>query len=166
MPTWKKERYCWRNYKFMLENKSVPATKKKSFGGIWILFATSGLRASKDHLHFKRVAYHPLCVSSYLAVCAIGVAHRHKDLREELLGLLLCVLLLCYTSGCIWGQPQITRISERHGDTGFSPQLNWFLLVHRPAHLKKVTKWWWISQMIKKKGGECRKRVEKQGETI
>ena len=45
--------------------------------------------------------YHPWCVSCYLAVSAIRVAYRHKDLREELLGLLLCVLLLCHTSGCI-----------------------------------------------------------------
>lgn len=40
-----------------------------------------------------------------LAVRAIRVANRHKDLWEELLGLLLCVLLLCYTSGCIFAWP-------------------------------------------------------------
>lgn len=83
----------------MLKKKAVLATTKKVV--FWWTVATYGLRTSRDHLHFKRVAYHPLCVSSYLAVCAIRVAHRHKDLREELLGLLLCVLLLCYTSGCI-----------------------------------------------------------------
>lgn len=49
----------------------------------------------------ERAPYHALCVSHYLAVCAIRVADRHKDLREELLGLLLCVLLLRNTSGCI-----------------------------------------------------------------
>lgn len=84
-----------------LKTKQSSQQEKLPFVGLWILFATYGLRTSRDHLHFKRVAYHPLCVSSYLAVCAIRVAHRHKDLREELLGLLLCVLLLCYTSGCI-----------------------------------------------------------------
>lgn len=40
-----------------------------------------------------------------LAIRAIRVAYRHKDLWEELLGLLLCVLLLCYTSGCIFAWP-------------------------------------------------------------
>lgn len=42
-----------------------------------------------------------LPVFGYLAICAIGVAYWHEDLGEELLGLLLCVLLLCNTSGCI-----------------------------------------------------------------
>lgn len=49
----------------------------------------------------------------YLAVCAIGVTYRDKDLREELLGLLLCVLLLCHTSGCIWG----ATTNHRNQDT-------------------------------------------------
>ena len=55
-----------------------------------------------------------ICGFFYLTVCTIRVAHRHKDLREELLGLLLCVLLLCYTSGRICGTPQITRITTHH----------------------------------------------------
>lgn len=49
----------------------------------------------------EQAPHHLLCVSHYLAVCAIRVADRHKDLREELLGLLLCVLFLRNTSGCI-----------------------------------------------------------------
>lgn len=74
--------------------------------------------------------YDPWCVFCYLAVSAIRVAYRHKDLREELLGLLLCVLLLCYTSGCIWGAPQITR------DPRFNPWLSFFVVLHKPTYLK------------------------------
>lgn len=67
----------------------------------------------------------------YLAICAIRVAHRHKDLWEELLGLLLCVLLFCYTSGCIWGVPQIITITTHHRQPWFNPQLNCFLMVYK-----------------------------------
>lgn len=71
----------------MLETKRVVAQKVSSW---WDIVTPMG-----------RAPHHPLCVSHYLAVCAIRVADRHKDLWEELLGLLFCVLFLRNTSGCI-----------------------------------------------------------------
>lgn len=105
--------------------------------------------------------YHPWCVFCYLAVRAIRVAYRHKDLWEELLGLLLCVLLLCYTSGCIWGAPQITRISAHHRDPRFNPQLNFFCYAAQTNILKKSIDV--EAHRIWRKGKKCKERGETRG---
>lgn len=83
-----------------------------------------GLSGLLQCLIFKSIIFF------YLTICTIRVAYRHKDLREELLGLLLGVLLLCYTSGRICGAPQITRITTHHRDPWFNPQPNYFLMLH------------------------------------
>lgn len=90
------------------------------------------------------------CVFRYLAIRAIRVAHRHEDLWEELLGLLLCVLLLRYTSGCIWGAPQITRITTHHRNPRLNPQLNYSLMLHSyETNTLKISGRCWILLMIK-----------------
>lgn len=73
----------------------------------------------------------------YLAISAVGVANRNKDL---LLGLLFCVLLLCNTSGGFWGGKQIKPVTK-HQRPSFCQQRSFFskkvLHNHEPSVLKE-----------------------------